>query len=274
MIGVAGYEKSFGLQFADEADLGPSTHLDERSRIIVLDKRYGLRGDLAGKRVALVGNGSVENCGRLIDDHDEVIRISAMGSWRRSVIHDGERVTIWAGHPWLVVHRNSLGEPEPISLFAELVAAGVQLWALSPFHISFDAYKWMSTEGLLDRLVVAPPPAVIYDIACTYLDAEEISQLFSIPPNRKHLVGIPHFDLLLTGTRLALLLELSGVKHLSLYGFGLFDMSTQNVWFGHDLQTDLRVLVNMKRRIVDGGGRFYWHEEDRVRGAASDIRQR
>ncbi|TWG89433.1 hypothetical protein L598_008200000030 [Mesorhizobium sp. J18] len=262
-IGLASYQRSFGLKFIHESDPLPDT--DPRTRILVSTHRYGMPSDLAGKSVAVVGNGCVQNSGKLIDGCDEVIRISTMRNWNRASEHDGVKTTIWAGHPWLVVRRKADGELAPNPRFAELARAGSQLWAASPFHISVDSYRWLKAEGHLERLLVAPPPAEIYEIGCSYFDAEELRLLFSIARQRKNVIGFSNFDLLLTGTRIVLMLELCGVTRISLFGTNLFGFSRDGVWFGHDLMFDYKVLMRVRKRLKEKGGEFHWPDERSVK---------
>lgn len=270
-IGLASYQKSFGLHFVDESAAHASADHDARVRVLVSGHRYGMRWDLAGKKVALVGNAPIENCGSLIDRCDEVIRVSTMRNWRQSQAHDGLRVTTWAGHPWLMVSRTASGDLEANARFAVLLEQGVKLWAASPFHISFDSYRWLSRHGYLDRLVVAPSPADVFEIACSRLEAEDLQQMFSLPGPIKNIVGLNHFDLLLTGTRLAVLLELCGVNNLNIFGTNLFNFSRDGVWIGHDLKMDYKVLMGVKRRISSKGGNFYWNEERKIQDMWREI---
>ncbi|WP_265519153.1 hypothetical protein [Nitratireductor luteus] len=271
-VGLASYQRSFGLRFVEEAPSLAEADYDSRVRVLMSDHRYGMRWDLSGKKVAVVGNGPVLNCGRLIDSCDEVIRISTMRNWQKSPVHDGTRVTTWSGHPWLVVHRNNRGELEANDRFAELLENGARLWASSPFHISLDAYWWLSHRGLLDRLLVVPPPANIYEIACSHMEAEDLRKLFSISAQINNIVGLPHFDLLLTGTRMIFLIELCGAKDIAIFGTNLFNFSPDGVWFGHDLQFDYEVLMAVKQRILAKGGTFYWNEEQQVQQKWRSIR--
>jgi hypothetical protein len=263
-IGLASYERSFGLRFVDESSCLADADYDSRVRMLVSDHRYEMRWDFAGKKVAVVGNGTVLGCGPLIDSCDEVIRISTMRNWQKSPLHDGARVTTWSGHPWLVVRRNNKGDLEANGRFAELLESGTKLWAASPFHISVDAYRWLKNQGFLDRLFVAPSPAIIYEIACSRLGADDLQKVFSISGQIKNIIGLSRFDLLLTGTRIILLAELCGAEDIALFGSNLFNFSREGVWFGHDLEFDYDVLMGVKRRILAKGGNFYWHEEQQV----------
>ncbi|NKB79730.1 hypothetical protein HED49_17995 [Ochrobactrum daejeonense] len=120
-IGSASYERSFGLNFIHEKDLLADNDYGPEMRILPCRSKFGLRSGLAGKRVALVGNGEIRDCGPLIDAHDEVIRITTMRAWQADPVHDGTRTTIWAGHPWIVVRRNPAGVPTPKPKFEQLL---------------------------------------------------------------------------------------------------------------------------------------------------------
>lgn len=263
-IGSASYERSFGLKFIPEKDILADNDYGPEMRILPCRSKYGLRDGLAGKRVALVGNGEISDCGPLIDAHDEVIRITTMRAWQADPIHDGTRTTIWAGHPWIVVRRNPAGVLVPNAKFEQLLKEDIDIWAASPFHISVDSYRWLKTRGHYDDLLVTPAPMDVYEIACRKMTAEYLQTLFSISHQKENIIGFPYFDLMLTGTRLILLLELSGVKDISLFGFNLFDFSYENVWFGHDLHFDYNVINEAKKRIIDSGGNFYWHDEKHI----------
>jgi len=220
--------------------------------------------DLAGKKVAVVGNGAVKECGKLIDSCDEVIRISTMRNWLQSAEHDGLKTTIWAGHPWLVVHRRPTGELGAISKFAELMMRQPRLWAVSPFHISVDSYRWLCENGHIDRMLVNPSWAEVYEVSCSKMESDGIRKIFSIS-YRKDMIGFNNYELLLTGTRILFLLNLCGVSSIKIFGANLFNFSMKGVWIGHNLEKDYDVIMYIKNRIIDSGGDFYWHEEEDVK---------
>jgi hypothetical protein len=259
MIGIASYERSFAINFFTESD---TTSFEEgfKSRVIADRSRIRLRTELAGRSAAIVGNAVVQNVGADIDMHDEVIRLNTMRAWQKAEYEDGCRITMWAGHPAFVISRNVHQDLIAIKFFEEAVLANIPLWALSPFHITCDSFSWMRDHGALERLAVAPPPYEIYEVACRTWPDEEVSRLFSIPAKRGTLIGLPYFDLLFTGTRLALLLELCGVKQISLYGSDLFRGTPRDqIWFGHDPALDRDVLQGLERRLSAAGGYLRWH---------------
>jgi len=261
-IGAASFRRSFGLEFLLEEDLPPVPQLVPGMRVIPADSRYGLRFDLAGKRVAVVGNGAVKGRGGVIDGHDEVIRLSSMRHWRHSPLDDGERITLWAGQPEFVVALDETGRPAARPSFAAIVAQGVPLWGMSPFHVSLPSYCWLKERGALARLMIAPPPAAICDMMCEWMEAETLAEIFSLVPKRGKLVGQTYFDVLFTGTRLVLLLELCGVTEISLFGCDLFLRSVEPVWWGHDPALDRRVLLGCQQRLRRRGGDLRWPEAD------------
>lgn len=265
-IGSSTYEHFSGVTFFEEKAVASLPEEDcENVRIVPRDERLGLRLDLADKKVAIVGNGSVSNCGKAIDRHDEVVRINSMCNWRQDPIHDGRRITLWTGNPVFVVERDKSGNRHVPPLFSQIVEAGIGLWALSPLHISVDAYRWLDDQNALDRLLVAPPSAVIQDISSRILDGKSVSTLFSIARGRDEIVGRTVYDSLLAETRLLILLELCGVKHMSLYGVDLFVNSKDQPCSGHNLPMDMRVILELKRRLFAKGGFFHWEEEGLVR---------
>jgi hypothetical protein len=99
---------------------------------------------------------------------------------------------------------------------------------------------------------------------CNALGADDLHLLFAPNQANRFLVGLPFFELLLTGTRLLLLLELAGASRLGVFGFNLFSRGAETAWFGHAPHVDLRVMLAIKRRLQDDGRQFYWHEEDAV----------
>lgn len=263
LLGIPAYE-ALNVKYVDLADSGAAQLQWSDARVILPDEYYDFPFDLAGQRVAIVGNGVVTGCGRDIDGHDVVIRITSLRHWRRDAVDDGERLSLWAGQPWRVVEWGPAGEIHVQEGFARAARDGLRLWALSPFHISFVAYRWMRDQGVLRNLIVAPTPVVIYDMACQFMSADDLSVLFSLPPDRGGLAGLFAYDMLFTGTRLGLLLELAGVSRISVYGCDLFSGMRQQLWEGHDVHTDFRVLRSLKERLTARGGAFYWHEEDSV----------
>lgn len=268
-IGASTYERAPGLTLLDEDALSAQADAPHGAggflaRVVPRDERLGLRFDLAGKSVAIVGNGLVRHCGPQIDAHDEVLRLNGLRNWHQDPQHDGARATTWTGHPIFAVSRDASGALQASPQFERLVDAGAGLWALSPLHISVDAFRWLESRRALDRLLVAPSFAVIQDLLSRSLDADILATLFSIAHVREDIVGRPVFEHLLTGTRLLLLLELSGVRRISIYGCNLFVNSRESVWFGHDLPMDLRVMLGVKRRLLQNGGSFHWEEEAQV----------
>lgn len=261
-VGLTSYEKSFGLQFVHETDtLGQA---ESRTRILVSDHRYGMPWDLAGKKIAIVGNGVVKGCGSLIDSCDEVIRISTMRNWQQSAEHDGLKTTIWAGHPWLVIHRGPTGDLIANPKFAQLMSQQPRLWAVSPFHTSVDSFRWLCEKQIIDRTIFNRSWADVYEVACSKLDFDGIKRIFSFP-ERKDIVGLNNYELLLTGTRILLLLYLCGVSNLSIFGTNLFNFSKKDLWFGHDLNQDFYTMNYIKKKVLEDGGEFYWNEEHYVR---------
>lgn len=258
-IGAAAYERSYGIQFIHEND-ATANITGNNIRVLPHYERWSMRGDLRGKSVAVVGNGKVIGCGPAIDSHDVVIRISTMRQWTRSAADDGTRLSIWAGQPVFVV-QNSNGAPLASPLFKDAVDSGVELWGQSPFHVPLHAFRWMTAAGAWPRFQVTPPPAVIFEQMCRVLDADELNLLFAPNTTRRFLVGFPLYDLLLTGTRLLLLLEHACVGKLSIFGFDLFNAEPQNLWFGHSPEIDHRVMLAIKMRMQQAGANFYWHEE-------------
>lgn len=259
MLGRSSYEKSFNVTFLAEHDIDPCRTYDFTTRVVPVSWQYGLRGDLKGKSVAVVGNGVVRDCGSEIDAHDHVVRISSMRRWSRQPEHDGSRLTLWAGQLAFVVSGSSVDER-----FREVATRGTSLWALSPFHITCDAYSFLRQMERQPETLVLPSGACLFDTFHQYMTADDINTIFTIAPARRQLTGMTHYELLLTGTRLILALEACGVGRLSLYGFDLFSASADPVWFGHDVAVDRRVLLGVRRRSEETGRRFHWHNEPRL----------
>jgi hypothetical protein len=255
-LGRSSYEKSFQITFLEESAVDAGRTYGFTTRVIPNSWRYGLCEGLAGKSVAVVGNGIVRHCGAAIDAHDEVVRISSMRHWAVSSEDDGVRLSVWAGQLAFVVHGADVDER-----FEDVVARGTRLWALSPFHITCDAYTFLRLRRRCGDVMVLPSAAMLFDVFHAYMNAADLAELFTIAPARRHLSGMTQYELLLTGTRLVLALEACGVASLSLYGFDLFSATAEQVWFGHDLAVDHKVLAGVRRRFQESGRSFYWHDE-------------
>jgi hypothetical protein len=251
-IGISAYRKSFNIKFLEETDVVENGEYDFLSRVIPKSFKYGLRTDLKDRSVAVVGNGPIAGFGNEIDSHDEVIRMSTMRNWKKDAKEDGIRTTIWSGHLAFVIENNSINER-----FRSLVDEKTDIWALSPFHITCISYLWIKNYAR-KKILVLPPAAVLNDIFHDYMSPEDISTLFNIPTSEHNFTGLTFYELLLTGTRLILALEASGVRHLSLYGFDLFQTSPEQVWFGHDTDVDRAVLRRVAERFRASGKAFHW----------------
>ena len=252
-IGRSAYEKSFNIRFVEEGAVGDFPGHDFRTRVIPHALPLGFPAQLAGKSVAVVGNGHIIGQGGAIDSHDAVIRISTMRNWQKSAEEDGLRTTLWAGQLAFVFGPNGVN-PD----FAQLVDRDVPLWALSPFHVTCDAYEWLRRRPSPAMVTVLPPPAVLFDVFHDYMSAVDMELLFSMPPARRQLTGLSRYECLLTGTRLVLALEACDVAAISLYGFDLFTRSEEPVWFGHDLDVDRQVLQSVQQRFAMRGRGFRW----------------
>ncbi|ACA15384.1 hypothetical protein M446_0830 [Methylobacterium sp. 4-46] len=135
-IGKSAYERSFGVKFFEEHEISEDGIYDYNTRVLPSNLSCGLRTDLEGQRIAVVGNGRVDASGAEIDAHDQVIRITGMRHWRRDPDGDGVRTTLWAGLPAHVVARDEAGAVHANGAFASLVRDGVAFWAVSPFHVT------------------------------------------------------------------------------------------------------------------------------------------
>jgi len=256
MLGRSSYEKSFNITFLPEHEIDGGRTYDFTTRVVPVSWQYGLRDELKDKSVAVMGNGVVRDCGIEIDAHDEVVRISSMRNWSRQPAHDGARVTLWSGQLAFVVSGAAVDER-----FREVATCGTPLWTLSPFHITCDAYSFLRKMERQPETLVLPSGACLFDMFHRYMTAEDMETIFSIAPARRQLTGMTRYELLLTGTRLALALEACGVGRLSLYGFDLFSASSDPLWFGHDLAIDRQVLLGVRRRFEETGRLFHWHNE-------------
>jgi len=260
-IGQSSYEKSFGIKFVDEEIISRMSHNELsifdvemfKLRVIPRSLRYGFPSNLSELSVAVVGNGIVSGYGAQIDRHDHVIRISGMRNWQRNSENDGTRITLWAGHPAFVISDDKLSDP-----FEYIINDDTPLWALSPFHITCSSYILLRDRGLLEKLLVLPAPATLFDRFHNFLNPEEISDLYSIPHGRRQLTGLSNFELLLTGTRLILALEACRVKEISIFGFDLFNKSTDPIWFGHNIEIDRKIITGIHRRYSQSGRNFFW----------------
>ena len=253
-LGRSAYERSFGINFLEEGEIDAAAVYGLLSRVIPASTRYGLPDRLRGRSVAIVGNSVITGVGAEIDSHDEVIRMTTMRNWARVAEHDGERVTLWAG-----MLARVLKGSQPIPPFERLVGDRVPLWCLSPFHITCDAYNYLRACGALEELLVLPPAACLFDDFHKCMGAEQVAMLYGMPPGTLDLSGFNWYERILTGTRLALLMELCGVSHVSLYGFDLFSSESGRLWSGHDVSVDRQLLAGLGRRLAQSGRGFRWH---------------
>jgi len=266
MLGRSSYEKSFAITFLDESRIDLCATYDFKTRVIPHSWRYGLCEGMYGKSVAVVGNGIVRQCGADIDAHDEVVRMSSMANWTRCPEDDGARLTLWAGQLALVVSGTTVNDR-----FREVVASGTGLWALSPFHITCDAYAFLRKMNRQLETLVLPSAPWLFDVFHQYMTAEDMETLFTMAPARRQLTGMTRYELLLSGTRLILALEACGVERISLYGFDLFVNTPSAIWFGHDVAVDYRVILGVRRRFQEAGRLFYWHSEPDMRCASAAV---
>lgn len=253
-LGRSAYERAFGIKFIDEGQIDPAGAYGFLDRVIPSSCRYGLPDRLHGKSVAIVANSVVSGFGAEIDSHDEVIRMTSMRNWRRAAGDDGERATMWAGMASQLVKGT-----DPIPHIQRLIDEGAGIWCLSPFHITCGAYNFLRVKGVLERMLVLPPAAYLYELFARFMTAQELAVLYGMPQDSEELVGLSCYERLLTGTRLALLVEACGAGHLSLFGFDLFTTESERLWRGHDLAVDRQVLEGVGRRLRDSGRGFRWH---------------
>ncbi len=256
VIGKSAYEKSFNIRFLEEQDVIPSPDYNFFTRVIPTSIPYGFADNFSGRSVAVVGNSVISGRGEEIDAHDEIVRISGMRNWQRSKAGDGVRTTLWSGHLAFVIERETVN-----SAFNELVDQDVPLWALSPFHVTCDAFLWIKSRPNPPNLRILPSSSILFDLYHDYMSVTDMELLFSIPPARRQLTGLSRYERLLTGTKLVLALEACGVEQISLYGFDLFAGTEDSVWFGHDLDVDRQVLSRVSERFSRRGKTFNWVSE-------------
>lgn len=252
-LGCSAYEASFGIRFMQESEVDRDRSYDFKTRVVPSSFPLGFPVGLEGARVAVVGNGEVDGHGAEIDAHDEVIRISQMAKWLNSPADAGERITMWSGQLAFVASDGIVDEK-----FRRVVEEGVRLWALSPFHVTCDAFNFLRSRQVPPEVTILPSASCLFDLYGRYMGAEDIELLFSIAPVNRHLRSLVRHELLFTGTRLVLALEAAGVRSVSLYGFDLFTRAQRSPWFGHEPGIDLRVLLGVQRRFADAGREFRW----------------
>jgi hypothetical protein len=252
----AAYESVMGVEFLPEAAVERSRSYGFKTRVIPAEYPVGLRDGLRGKRVAVVGNGAVEGLGEDIDSHEEVIRISAMRDWRKDPKEDGCKATLWAGQLAFVA-ADGMVDPK----FRQLVEEGVPIWALSPYHVTCDAYNFLRGRPARPDVTILPSAETMFGTFGSYMSADDLGTLTAIAPPRKDISGLTQYDLLLTGTRLVLALEAVGVGSISLFGFDLFTRQKRLPWVGHDVAVDLMVLRRTSDRFRSSGREFRWITE-------------
>ena len=217
-----------------------------------------MRTDLSGKSVALVGNGVLENCGKEIDSHDHVIRITGMRSWTNNPFNSGERMTIWAGLPCHVVTIID-NEFRYFKQIQYIIYNKTDVWVSSPFHHSINSYLFFK-KCITSDILIAPSPFMLFK---KY--TKEVSNNFMISENSDILSISKYFETLLTGTKIALYLEMCGVQKLSMYGFNLFTNAPGELLNQHKTAIDNELLFNLKSRFDESGKDFYWKEFEQVK---------
>lgn len=246
-----------GINFINEDDIVPSNTYFLNQGVLPYSFNYGMRSDLSGKSVALVGNGDLENCGKEIDSHDHVIRITGMRSWTDNPIDSGERMSIWTGQLCHVVTiiDNKFKHFDKINY---ILKNNTDMWITSPFHISINSYLFLK-ECVKSNILIAPSPYMLYK------NYKEVSNNFAIPQNSDILFISKYFETLLTGTRIAIYLEMCGVTKLSMYGFNLFTKDPKGLFNQHIPSLDHKLILNLKSRFEQYGKDFYWKEYEQVK---------
>jgi len=208
---------------------------------------------VAGKSVALVGNGLVRGHGKLIDRHDVVIRINYPYLWARDPEHDGRRLTIWAG-----LGKNEVFVPQQFynppanlqleDLTSELVQAE-EFHCISHQHVQAGFWRKIMELGLKPRTHVHwAAPVVFEQLERSWLGRNGRFLSMITERNYHHESGYGGWytwDTLLTGVRVAVFAALGQPSVLHLFGMNFYKDGLQVPWDMHKLEINKSLLDEM-----------------------------
>ncbi len=214
---------------------------------------------IAGRSVAIVGNGHVTGRGRMIDEHDVVIRINYPYQWKRHARDDGEKLTIWAGLGKLEVFNPSVFQNPPDNFnlvdFKDAIAAAESLHCISHRHVQSGFWDMILALGLTSKFQVHWSSPVVFDaIEPTPYGADRF--LLSWLTNRCYLEngygGWYGWDVLLTGVKVLLMVGMSKPASINVFGMNFYNDGYREPWDMHQLSLNLEVfrkIIHVAREI-------------------------
>jgi len=213
--------------------------------------------DMSGRSVAIVANRPLRDLGKAIDAHDDVLRMNRLPYWAHDPVHDGERMTIWAGlargHLLPRFRERFHRVAHYPSCFPEIAGQLRAIWCTSPFHVSARFLNFMLRQGLMDRLIVSGEAAYYEPTLRAALPDALYGMLYRRPEREDGKEPRPYFDDMLTGVRTVLLCLLAGAREVGVVGFDFYASGHKTPWKGHDLDGDKRVLEAVEAFAVSQG---------------------
>lgn len=236
----------------------PKDHLDPTRRakdyLIFPDAFYKpFELPVAGKSVAIVGNGIVTGHGEMIDDHEVVIRINYPYRWKRSPIDDGEKLTLWAGMAKTEVFDPLAFENPPEGFagtdYTDAILTASSLHCISHKHVQSGFWDHIGRLDARSKLSVHWSAPVVFDeIESTPYG--ENAFLLSWLTNRCYLEsgygGWYGWDVLLTGVKVLLMAAISKPKALNIFGMNFYNDGYRQPWDMHQIDVNLEVF----RKII------------------------
>lgn len=246
-LGLHFYETHFRHRYYDCVAEG----VPDEDWLLFPDTRYEptLALPLCGKNVALVGNGIVRGRGRLIDQHDVVIRLNFPYSWAQDPDEDGIRFTHWVGLAknevfFPATFHNPAVDMRLSDLTARLSALEA-LHCVSHHHVQAGFWRRAQQLGLAERTHLhwtAPVAFEFLERSTLGGNNAFLSAVTARNYDKNGWGGWYTWDTLLTGVRAAILVILGNPTSLRIFGLDFYSDSLRRPWELHDLALNRALL--------------------------------
>ncbi|KQV38581.1 hypothetical protein [Rhizobium sp. Root1204] len=247
-LGTHFYKEHFGHQF-----VAADKESADTDWILFQDQFYDTGPlPLAGKSVAIVGNGLVTGQGHFIDSHDAVVRINFPYLWRRDPIEDGVKITHWVG-----LGKNEVFSPDKfhnpetglnlISLNDHLLQAE-SFHCISHHHVQSGFWADVQRLGLANKLHVHFAAPLVFELIEPTPFGRDRYILEWITSRRYLDTGYGGWygwDTLFSGVRIALLAALSKPKSINIFGMNFYTDGYRQPWDMHELDINKEVLYKV-----------------------------
>lgn len=229
-----------------------SAQIADDDWLLFPDRNYNstIRLPVAGKSVALVGNGQVRGLGALIDQHDVVIRVNFPYLWARDPAQDGLRITLWAG-----LAKNEVFAPQhfhnppanlPLDDLTQELAKAEEFHCISHQHVQAGFWRRITDLGLKAKTHVHwAAPVVFEELERSELgrNGRFLSLITARNYNDSWYGGWYNWDTLLTGVRVAVFAALGEPVSLHLFGMNFYEDQLREPWDMHNLEIN-KTLMN------------------------------